>query len=282
MFRNFLKLYRPFSQFRPNVPKHSIKIDMENYRLTHPIWDLKEAERVSITHRKPENTRDWIANGIMRCLRLTFDFFSGYRPGKMTEALYLRRFIFLETIAAVPGMVGGAMRHTFSLISFKQDRGWIHHLLAEAENERMHLFTFLDLRKPGVLMRAAIVIAQSIFVVAYTLMYFLSTKTAHRFVGYLEEEAVKTYTNCIKELDEGKLSHWQKQKAPEDAIRYWDLPQDAVLRDVLLSVRADEAMHREVNHHLASLDYHAQIESYNPAELYGKEQPAGKSEQPPE
>lgn len=28
--------------------------------------------------------------------------------------------------------------------------------------------------------------------------YFLSPRFCHRFVGYLEEEAVKTYTHCIE------------------------------------------------------------------------------------
>jgi len=55
------------------------------------------------------------------------------------------RVCFLETIAGIPGMVGGVVRHLKSLRLMRKDHGWIHHLLLEAENERMHLFIFLNL-----------------------------------------------------------------------------------------------------------------------------------------
>lgn len=133
------------------------------------------------------------------------------------------------------------------------DGGWIHHLLEEAENERMHLFTFIKLRNPGIMFRTAVLVAQASFILGFSTMYLLSSSTAHRFVGYLEEEAVKTYTSCIKDLDEGKLPRWLHLKAQEDAVKYWGLSEDATFRDVLVAVRADEVMHREVNHHLADL-----------------------------
>jgi len=221
--------------------------------MAHPIWCLEDAETVTITHKKPEGIKDWLAYGIMKSLRVTFDFLSGYKPGQMTENLYLRRFVFLETVAGVPGMIGGMIRHLKSLGSLREDGGWIHHLLEEAENERMHLFTFLQLRQPGILFRMAILGTQVIFLTGFTASYILSSKTCHRFVGYLEEEAVKTYTNCLQELDEGKLKRWSTMGAPESAIKYWGLPDNAKWRDVLLAVRADEVMHREVNHHLASI-----------------------------
>ena len=41
-------------------------------------------------------------------------------------------------------------------------------------------------------------------------------------------------------------------QAPEIAKRYWNLPDTATLRDVVLVVRADEAHHRDVNHGFAS------------------------------
>ena len=48
---------------------------------------------------------------------------TGYGRGKMTEAKWLKRIIFLETVAGVPGMVGGMMRHMRSLRSMKRDHG---------------------------------------------------------------------------------------------------------------------------------------------------------------
>lgn len=45
----------------------------------------------------------------------------------------------------------------------KRDGGFIHQLLEEAENERMHLLTFLKVAEPGWFMRAMVIIAQGVF-----------------------------------------------------------------------------------------------------------------------
>ena len=42
------------------------------------------------------------------------------------------------------------LRHMRSLRTMERDHGWIHTLLEEAENERMHLLTFMTLRWVGV------------------------------------------------------------------------------------------------------------------------------------
>lgn len=82
----------------------------------------------------------------------------------------------------------------------------------------------------------------------------ISPKFSHRFVGYLEEEAVHTYTLCLKAIDEGKLPLWANMKAPSEAVEYYGLdPQKAMIRDVILSIRADEAVHRSVNHHFSDI-----------------------------
>lgn len=160
----------------------------------------------------------------------------------------------------IKGMVSAMVRHTRSLRTMQRDHGWIHHLLEEAENERMHLFVFLRMKQPGILFRILVLIAQGVVFNNFLILYLLSSKTAHRLVGYLEEEAVKTYTHCLTDLDAGKLESWSNLPAPELAIEYWNLPKDAKFRDVLLSVRADEAVHREVNHHFANIPKDADIE----------------------
>ena len=228
-------------------------MDKSSYRSPHPTWDMKDAENIEIYHVKPTRLRDYIALGIVKFLRTSFDFFTRYKPGKMNEQLYLRRCIFLETIAAVPGMIGGMMRHLRALRLLREDGGWIHHLLEEAENERMHLLTFLEFRQPGIIMRLSILFAQFLFICFYTPFYIISARTAYRFVGYLEEEAVKTYTNLISEYDEGKLDLFTKMKPPEEAINYWGLPDDASFRDIIISIRADEILHTEFNHHFADI-----------------------------
>ncbi|XP_077870600.1 uncharacterized protein LOC144364565 [Saccoglossus kowalevskii] len=94
----------------------------------------------------------------------------------------------------------------------------------------------------------------SVFVSAFSVAYLLSPSFCHRFVGYLEEEAVITYTKCLQDIDNGLLPAWSNMPAPPLAIQYWKLPEDAMMRDVIEVIRADEAHHRVVNHTLGSLD----------------------------
>jgi len=134
-------------------------------------------------------------------VRKSFDTFTRYNPVTMTEREWLFRCIVLETVAGVPGMVAGMHRHLRSLRTLEHDHGWIHHLLQEAENERMHLFFFMQLRNPGIFMRVVIGFGQAIFLTFFNITYMCSPRWSHRFVGYLEEEAVHTYTKCIEALD---------------------------------------------------------------------------------
>ena len=203
-------------------------------------------------HREVQGLRDRVAYGTVRVIRGSFDFFTRFRPD-MPEGQWLNRMIFLETIAGIPGMIGGMMRHLRSLRTMSHDGGWIHHLMEEAENERMHLFTFLELKQPTMLQKALIMLGQGIMFWGYGLFYLLTPKTCHRFVGYLEEEAVLTYTKCLAQIDSGSLQHWQTTPASQNAKLYWRLPDSATMRDVILVIRADETMHREVNHHFSGL-----------------------------
>jgi ubiquinol oxidase len=63
---------------------------------------------------------------------------------------------------------------------------WIKVLLDEAENERMHLMTFISIKKVTRWEKFVILFTQAIFFDAYLLFYLFFPKTAHRFVGYLE------------------------------------------------------------------------------------------------
>jgi len=136
----------------------------------------------------------------------------------------------------------------------RRDSGWIHTLLEEAENERMHLMTFMTLRNPGIALRALVLAAQGVFYNIFFLSYIISPRTCHRFVGYLEEEAVVTYTHAIQELERGHLPLWEKMAAPSIAKDYWRLPENAMIKDVLYAVRSDETTHRFVNHSLGNLE----------------------------
>jgi hypothetical protein len=135
----------------------------------------------------------------------------------------------------------------------KKDYGWIHTLLEEAENERMHLMTFMEMHKVGIPFRSAIFLTQGLFVAFYGTLYTLAPRTSHRLVAYLEEEAVKTYTQILDYIDDGTFKEWQTLPATQIAKDYWELADDATFRDVIAAVRYDEVIHREVNHKFADM-----------------------------
>lgn len=193
------------------------------------------------THLKPKTASDRVAYYMTRFLRFFADKFFAQRYG--------HRAVVLETVAAVPGMVGGALQHLKALRRLKSDDGWIRTLLEEAENERMHLMTFIEIAQPNRFERLLILLVQGIFYNSFFLLYLISSRTAHRFVGYLEEEAVYSYTEYLEGIDSGL---YENVPAPRIAIDYWQLPEDARLREVVLAVRADEAKHRDVNHDFAN------------------------------
>jgi ubiquinol oxidase len=196
-------------------------------------------------HKIPVNFADKLALGIMRSLRVFTHGFFGNR--------YAHHATVLETVAAVPGMVAGAMRHFKSLRTMTRDYGKIGALLEEAENERMHLLTWMQYCQPTMIERMLVVAAQVGYTTAYTVCYILSPRFAHRLVGYLEEEAVEAYTLFLNAIDNGEIPNGP---APEIAKRYYNLGPDATIRDVVLMVRADETMHRDYNHQLADKARH--------------------------
>lgn len=199
------------------------------------VLNLDEA-----THRAPVKMGDRIALLFVKFLRVFADLFFKKRYG--------HRAVVLETVAAVPGMVGGLLQHLKCLRYIRDDEGWIKTLLDEAENERMHLMTFIEIAKPSVFERMLIMVVQAVFYNVYFFIYLFFPAIAHRIVGYFEEEAVTSYTAYLLEIDEGRL---ENVPAPKIARDYWKLPKSARLRDVVLVVRADEAGHRDVNHAFA-------------------------------
>ncbi|MCI0608401.1 MAG: alternative oxidase [Anaerolineae bacterium] len=191
-------------------------------------------------HHIPQDFSDRVALAITKFARFFTDTFFAGRYG--------HRAVVLETVAAVPGMVGGALQHLRSLRRMESDHGWISTLLDEAENERMHLMTFIHIARPSRLERLIILLAQGIFFNGFFLLYLISSKTAHRVVGYFEEEAIISYTEYLDHVDKGIHPN---VPAPQIAIDYWKLPPDARLRDVIVIVREDERHHRDVNHGFA-------------------------------
>lgn len=220
----------------------------ETYKADMSI-DLKK-------HHAPLTFLDKLAFWTVKSLRYPTDIFFQRRYGC--------RAMMLETVAAVPGMVGGMLLHCKSLRRFEHSGGWIKALLEEAENERMHLMTFMEVARPRWYERALVFAVQGAFFNAYFLGYLISPKFAHRVVGYLEEEAIHSYTEFLKELDNGSI---ENVPAPAIAIDYWQLPEGSTLRDVVLVVRADEAHHRDVNHFASDIHYQGRELREAPAPL---------------
>ena len=190
--------------------------------------------------RPPSGAGDRFAFALTRALRDYADTFFAKRYG--------HRAVVLETVAAVPGMVGGMLSHLHSLRRMTNDDGRIHELLAEAENERMHLMTFIEVSKPTWYERLLVLFVQGVFFNAYFVFYLVAPRVAHRMVGFFEEEAIVSYTEYLAEIEAGQHPD---VPAPPIAIAYWKLSPEARLVDVVRAVRDDEANHRDVNHALA-------------------------------
>ncbi|KAJ6703830.1 UBIQUINOL OXIDASE 3 MITOCHONDRIAL [Salix viminalis] len=172
-------------------------------------------------HHKPETTMDKFAYWTVQVLKYpTYLFFQ--------ERRHMCHAVLLETVAAVPGMVGGMLLHCKSLRRFEQSGGWIKALLEEAENERMHLMTFIEIAKPKWYERA--------------LVFANSSRT-------WTMEVLRT------------------RPAPAIAIDYWRLPPNSTLRDVVFVIRADEAHHRDLNHYASDIQCQGQELKDTPAPI---------------
>ena len=195
------------------------------------------------------------------------------------------RLIVLESIAGVPGFVAAGIRHFRSLRTLQRDHGWIATLLEEAENERMHLLLCLNMFEANIVTRAVVIAAQMVMVPALFTVYCIHPPAMHRFVGYLEETACKTYVNVIHHVETpGTKLHtaWATLDAPVLGKGYYkvrargyrphmsvvvtssfthvwlciffvQLPNDAKWVDTLKCMMADETHHRDVNHTFADM-----------------------------
>ena len=181
--------------------------------------------------------RDIFARSMTKFFRFIADTFFAKRSG--------HRAVVLETIAGVPGMVAGLWLHLKSLRKMKT--GWgpqIREMLAEAENERMHLMFFIEIARPNWFERLLVLTAQGIFWWFYFLIYVIDYKTAHRMIAYFEEEAVVSYTQYLEMIESGQV---ENVPAPQLAIDYYKMKKSAKLSDLIKKVRADEAHHSKVN-----------------------------------
>lgn len=185
--------------------------------------------------------RNALAMGMTKFFRFFADTFFAKRYG--------HRAVVLETVAGVPGMVAGMWLHFKSLRKMKT--GWgpdIREMLAEAENERMHLMFFIAIAKPNFFERLLVLVAQIIFMIFYFIIYVLSYRLAHKMIAYFEEEAVRSYTDYLFLVESGQV---ENVPAPQLAIEYYNMKKTARLSDLIKCVRADEEHHSKINHKYA-------------------------------
>ncbi|KAL9649069.1 hypothetical protein ABK040_008446 [Willaertia magna] len=224
--------------------KNHVQLSHSSFRPygSESFTDVKELDSYAVKRSfQPKDLTDKTALSIMRFLRVFVHAFFGNR--------YMHHAVVLETVAAVPGMVAGAWKHFVSLRKMRKEQGYISELLEEAENERMHLITWMELCRPTLLERLLVIIAQIGFTSFYSLAYMIAPRFCHRLVGYLEEEAVNAYSEFLEAIDKGEI---ENRPAPDFAIKYWNLAPGSTLRDVVAVVRTDECMHRDYNHQLSS------------------------------
>jgi ubiquinol oxidase len=170
----------------------------ENQIMSHP--DLSSTSK----HHAQTGLSDWFAWRTTRVLRFLADTFCAGRYG--------HRAVVLETVAAVPGMVGGALRHLRSLRTMKEDAGWIQTLLDEAENERMHLMTFIHIAKPNLLERWLIILVQGIFYNLFSFFIWCRRAPLTDWSAILKKKPFSATPNTSKALTVATMTTCRPRK----------------------------------------------------------------------
>lgn len=227
------------------------------------IWQKEDLDKIleqslrDAPEHKPQTFGDKTMYFFVKTLLYNgFNTLTRFNPHDPTPNGCAWRVLFLESIAGVPGMVSACLRHFRSLKNLERDHGWIHTLLEEAENERMHLLIAMKMFNAGPLLRYSIIASQYVFTTVLVAAYIVQPQLLHRFVGYLEECAVSTYSMMVKatETEGTQLNkEWKHLPAPPIAKGYYRLDDDATWVDCLRCILADESHHRDVNHTFAGM-----------------------------
>eukprot|EP01065_Artemidia_motanka_P016694 TRINITY_DN202_c0_g2_i2.p1 TRINITY_DN202_c0_g2~~TRINITY_DN202_c0_g2_i2.p1 ORF type:complete len:421 (+),score=157.61 TRINITY_DN202_c0_g2_i2:62-1264(+) len=257
--------YRSLVHFRLTQNRHPLgvqkKATWKNPTQNH-VWEREELDKLfgeraePQPHHVPRTLLDKSIYYTVRFCYHAFNFVTGYRSHDPSPRSVAYRVLILESVAGVPGMVAAMSRHFRSLKRMERDNGWIHTLLEEAENERMHLLVFMKMFNASWLTRLVVRAAQYTLAPMLLAVYAMHPPALHRFVGYLEETAVSTYADVIKWMKTpGSQLHtaWSELPAPAIAKGYWSMREDASFLEVVEQIGADETHHRDVNHTFASM-----------------------------
>merc|ERR1719230_1902739 len=134
-----------------------------SWRQQNHIWtedEVRERMQTSDLKHVPQNASDVALQKMVRVAYHAFNFMTGYNHEDPPTKAIGYRLIILESVAGVPGMLGGMMRHFRSLRRLERDHGFIFTLLEEAENERMHLIVCMSFFEAGPVTRTVVQLAQ--------------------------------------------------------------------------------------------------------------------------
>ena len=177
-----------------------------SWRQQNHIWSEDEIQERMLTaddKHSPQTFAESILQTSVRAAYHTFNLATGYNHVDPPTSAIGYRLIILESIAGVPGMLGGMFRHFRSLRQLERDHGFIFTLLEEAENERMHLIVCMSFFEAGPVTRFLVQAGQVALTPFLASLYMIRPQLLHRFVGYLEETAVHTcackrpFTNAL-------------------------------------------------------------------------------------
>lgn len=237
--------------------------DHHRYTLRNKIWSDDELEDVLKTakqHYEPQTIGQHLQYGILRGAYNIFNFVTRFDKSDPTPQSMKIRLILLESIAGVPPFIVAGYRHFRSLRNLSYDGGRIYTHLEEAENERMHLVSCMQVFEAGALMKASVYGAQFVLTPFCWFFCLVSPRSMNRFVGYLEELACETYSTVLSKVNDPSTklyAAWHETSAPPVAIEYWQLPENATWPDVLRYIYADETNHRDINHTFADISVNA-------------------------
>lgn len=212
-----------------SMPNH----DQMNEESGHPkaMSMSEEMRKAGINSFVPRTMGDRVARMEVLGMRYMFDVLTGYRrpfPGQekaLTENNWLNKTIMLETLAMTPLFAASIVRYWRSLGGLRQDKGWVHALLDDSENERMHLTNWMMVKRPNLMMRAFVLAQQAFYVPMFMFGYTFTPKMAYRAIGYIEEVGLTHYRLLLREIErEGSPVHsWNFIPAPQVSREYWNM-----------------------------------------------------------
>ncbi|KAK1932319.1 Alternative oxidase [Phytophthora citrophthora] len=217
------------------------------------LSSLEAIEDTPVNNLKPKKMHENVVSLRAKTPRSSFSLLFDYRglSSSLTPGDWLNRCLYIETVARASEMVVGIAHRLRSQHSLNPGDIW------PVENERIHMQIFLSMKQGGLGFQAAMLAAQSVFFPVFFLTYMVSPNTCHRFVDFVEQEAVKTYTYLLEDMEHGHLDEWCAITAPLIGRSYYDLPDDAKVYDMIKCIRAEKLSRKH-----ASLEQKAGVDTF--------------------